>query len=378
GELTVIGYLQRSAFVDGSWWPFHEYLLYAPAVGFRWLVSSDSHWSYVQPIAPGVVAEAGTPGSPTIYDGVTFEQFSAAFLRVDAVYGECYWQVKVGELVASEDFIAPPAMISRESTKTETTFSLSTYLTVAEVKRAFADDPKAKDAYISPAQGVGANQPYPLRGWGWIAVAAFVLLAFVGGAKATSSHGTMIASQTLVLASHAGGLTPAAEVVPTIEFSEKFHVAGGKNLELSFDAGILSNNWVYAAVDLVNDATGQVISVDQNIEYYAGVEDGESWSEGDRRESTVIVPIPEGDYVMRVEAQHGGSTNEDLVVEVRQGVFRGRWWLLAVGCLLLPFGAVALHARGFDRRRRENANPYATNPSSPNSGALVDDDDGDD
>src|SRR5262249_38763231 len=55
GELTVIGYLQRSALVDGTWYPFEEYLLHAPSVGFRWLVCSDGHWSYVQPVAPGAV-----------------------------------------------------------------------------------------------------------------------------------------------------------------------------------------------------------------------------------------------------------------------------------------------------------------------------------
>src|SRR6185437_7146973 len=55
GELTVIGYLQRSAYVDGSWWPFEEYLLYRPDLGFRWLVESDGHWSYVQTVATGAV-----------------------------------------------------------------------------------------------------------------------------------------------------------------------------------------------------------------------------------------------------------------------------------------------------------------------------------
>jgi Zn finger protein HypA/HybF involved in hydrogenase expression len=38
GELTVIGYVGRSACIEGTWWPFEEYLLYAPSVGFRWLV----------------------------------------------------------------------------------------------------------------------------------------------------------------------------------------------------------------------------------------------------------------------------------------------------------------------------------------------------
>ena len=48
---TVIGFVQRSAFIDDTWYRFFEYLLWAPGLGYRWLVSSDGHWSYVQPVS---------------------------------------------------------------------------------------------------------------------------------------------------------------------------------------------------------------------------------------------------------------------------------------------------------------------------------------
>jgi Domain of unknown function (DUF4178) len=132
GPLTVIGFLARSAYVDYEWWPFEEYLLHAPGVGFRWLVCSDGHWSYVQPIAPGAVKA----GIVVAYDGVTFEPFQYSVLRVDAVFGEFYWRVSVGERVASADYIAPPAMLSRESTTGEENWTLATYLSRGEVERA--------------------------------------------------------------------------------------------------------------------------------------------------------------------------------------------------------------------------------------------------
>jgi len=84
GELTVIGYVARSACIDLTWWPFEEYLLYAPSVGFRWLVCSDGHWSYVQPVATGAVSV----GLDAKYDGVTFQRFQSTELRVDSVLGE--------------------------------------------------------------------------------------------------------------------------------------------------------------------------------------------------------------------------------------------------------------------------------------------------
>src|SRR6185436_5419800 len=120
-------------FLDGKWWPFHEYLLYAPGMGFRWLVCSDGHWSYVQPVATGAV----TLDVHVAYDGVAFQRFQVAELRVDCVLGEFYWRVEAGERVRGEDYIAPPAMLSREVNATEQNWSLSSYLTPREVEHAF-------------------------------------------------------------------------------------------------------------------------------------------------------------------------------------------------------------------------------------------------
>lgn len=346
GKLTVVGYMMRSAYVDSSWWPFYEYLLYAPGVGFRWLVSSDGHWSYVQPIAPGAVT------LPT-YKNVTFEKFSAAYLRVDAVYGEFYWKVVEGELVESVDYIAPPAMISRESTRQEEHYSLSTYLTTDEVRAAFAADPRSKDITIYGTGGVGANQPYPFLGWKTAAAVSFAILLCAGVAKCNASHGTFVISHRTDIASGAS---------PTVEFSEKFTLASGKNIAFDLDASGLSNDWVYAAVDLVNEQTGAVYTFDQSLEYYSGYEGGESWSEGSRDGRKVLRPVPAGEYVFRVEAQQGGTSPQALDVQVRQGVFRPFYFGIALLVLALPFIALALHQRGFERRRHENANPYAVNP----------------
>src|SRR4029079_3257858 len=90
GERAVIGHVGRSAYVEGQWWPFEEYLLYAPGVGFRWLVGSDGHWSYAKRVATGAV----TAGHEARYGGVAFKRFQVATLRVDSVLGEFYWRVE--------------------------------------------------------------------------------------------------------------------------------------------------------------------------------------------------------------------------------------------------------------------------------------------
>lgn len=370
GELTVIGFVARSAYVAGSWWPFEEYLLYAPRVGFRWLVCSDGHWSYVQPVATGAV----TVGVQARYDGVTFKRFQTAVLRVDSVLGEFYWRVQTGERVSSDDYIAPPAMLSREATKAEENWSLATYLTTQDVDKAFA-----KRFGLAAPQGVGPNQPYP-AGVGRVTALVTAVFFAVGIGKCASAPETQKLRQDFVIPPLGSikpstvdptlGVVPssdpatgpatgsdeaAAEPPGAVMFSNKFQLDGGRNIAFDLRAAV-SNNWMYAALDLVNDDTGGVVSFDANIEYYSGYDSDGSWSEGSTTASQVIGPVEPGTYLLRVEAQHGGAGDLGLGVAIHQGVFRWLWFLVGLGVLAIPFGLVGINAAAFRRKRWENSN----------------------
>ena len=159
-------------------------------------------------------------------------------------------------------------------------------------------------------------------------------------------------------------------------FSEKFQLDGGRNVAFELSSNV-SNNWVYAALDLVNDDTGNVVSIDQSIEYYSGYDSDGSWSEGSTTADAVIGPVEPGNYVLRVEAQHGGPGSVDLGVVVRQGVFRsGIFWTM-FGLVMVPFVFVGLHAISFRRRRWENSN-LGSRASSSSGGDDSDDGDDDD
>ena len=193
GEMTVIGYMQRSALVEGTWYPFEEYLLHAPAIGFRWLVCSDGHWSYVQPVAPGAVK--GRVLDCT-YDGVAFRRFARAPLRVDQVLGEFYWQVHAGETVESEDFVAPPAMMSLERSDGEETWSLSTYMTVAEVAHAFGG---GEGVVLGAPIGVGPNQVNDSARAGNYMTAGFGAMLVIGIVAAIAAPARLVYQHALVV-----------------------------------------------------------------------------------------------------------------------------------------------------------------------------------
>jgi Domain of unknown function (DUF4178) len=380
GELTVIGYVARSAYVDGSWWPFDEYLLYAPSVGFRWLVCSDGHWSYVQPVATGAVSV----GLDARYDGVTFQRFQTAQLRVDSVLGEFYWRVEAGEQVRSEDYIAPPAMLSIESSATEQNWSLSTYLTTGELDKAFG-----QKLGLPPPMGVGPNQP---SGTGLNKVMALVTVAFfaVGIGKCASAPAAEKLRQHFNVPVNAGKSTSTPAVDPTdptatpaagstepaseVKFSEKFQLQGGKNILIDLSSDV-SNNWVYATLDLVNDDTGSVVSLDKTLEYYSGFDDEGSWSEGSTTASEVLGPVDAGTYVLRVEGQHGGVGSVDLGVVIHQGVFRWIWFWVFFGVLAIPFGIAGLQAWSFRKKRWQNSNVGGGGLGLGSTSSYGDDDD---
>ena len=350
GPMRVIGFIGRSAQVEGDWYPFEEYLLYAPEVGFRWLVNSDGHWSYVQPIAVGAVTSLGTEVS---YEEVKFRLFQNAPLRVDQVLGEVYWQVRVGEQVYADDYVAPPAMISRETSGNEENWSLSTYMKISQVEDAF----EGTQLGLGSPTGVAPNQPDPVGAVATPITLAFVALIVLGIAFAMiAPNKTVLNSSFSIPAGVQMTTSDTGELVPSnIWFSEPFRIDKGHNVQVAFSSS-LDNNWAYVIASLVNTGNGEVFTIDASMEYYSGVEDGESWSEGDQSAKEFIGPPGAGEYVLRVEGQQGGNLmNVPVTVTVKQGVFRMMTLGIALIVLGVPFLILGLYTWSFERRRWTNS-----------------------
>ena len=159
--------------------------------------------------------------------------------------------------------------------------------------------------------------------------------------------------------SGSGSSAPESEVstapADSIWFSEPLPLAGGRNLELALAANSLSNDWVFISADLVESTTGSVVSGEAAIEHYAGIEDGESWSEGNSSSSTVFGPQPAGTYILRLEAQHGSAGLMPINVTLKQGVFRGKWLAWAMLILGIPLFIVGLTSYFHEKKRWENS-----------------------
>ncbi|MGH7782778.1 MAG: DUF4178 domain-containing protein, partial [Candidatus Binatia bacterium] len=74
-KYKIIGAMIRSVTIDGIKYFWHEYLLYDPMIGFRWLVHSDNQWNFVVPVNPADVEQPGYfgAGSKVKYSGGTYK-----------------------------------------------------------------------------------------------------------------------------------------------------------------------------------------------------------------------------------------------------------------------------------------------------------------
>jgi len=177
---------------------------------------------------------------------------------------------------------------------------------------------------------VAPNQPFTGSfhyTWGFIPLAllfaAAIFMIPFGGLSST------VLSQEIVLQPTANENT--AQTV----FSQPFEIKGNRNVRITATAPV-NNSWANLDVDLINEQNNEVESVPIDIEYYNGVEDGESWSEGGQETDATMSSLPAGKYMLRVEgAWQDFSQPLPVSVKVEQNVMRGVNFGLAFFVLLI-------------------------------------------
>ena len=325
-KYKIIGALIRSVLIEGTHYYWHEYLLYNPSVGFRWLVHSDNHWNFVEPVNLADVQPVSGDTTPTsapksvVYDSKTFKIFQEANADVEYVKGEFYWRVEQGERVRAVDYVAAPLMLSQEATAYEINWSLGTYVSNAEVERAFGVSGLPKPWSVAP------NQPFTGKfyyTWGLVPLLLLIVLA-VFMIPFTGTTATVLSQQIV--------LPPMANATaPQIVFSQPFDVKPNRNLRITAAAPV-TNSFADLDVDLINEQSQEVESVSVPIEYYQGVEDGESWTEGGQSQDATLSSLPAGKYTLRVEGiWQNWQQAMPVGVKVEQNVNRG----VNFGCAFL-------------------------------------------
>lgn len=336
-EMTIIGAVVRSVTVEEIQYFWHEYLLYNPQIGYRWLIHSDNHWNFVEPVN---VAEVENLGTTANYNGKTFKIFQDAPARVEYVKGEFYWRVEQGETVRAIDYVAAPLMLSQEIGQNEMNWSKGTYLTNAEVEKAFSVADLPKPWSVAP------NQPFTggfYIKWGFALLGLLCVLAILmiplGGFSSAPLSETIILQPT------------ASATTPQTVFSKPFELKGSRNVKITASAPV-TNSFVELDVDLINEQNSEVESVNIPIEYYSGTDSDGSWTEGGQTQDATLSSLPAGKYSLRVEGTWQNFQQPmPVAVKVEQNVTRGCNFIFAFVLLgIIPILSV-IRKWTFESRR---------------------------
>jgi hypothetical protein len=263
---------------------------------------------------------------------------------VDAVLGEFYWAVAVGDEAETSDFVSPPHMLSLEQSGEEINWSHGTYRAGREIWEAF----RLPGGPPRP-EGIAPQEPSPfaarvketwssaLLGLGllWVLYIGFLILG-----------GSEVLRQSVTLPR---GVAPGAP--EAVLFTEPFEIPRSGNVQVKVDAPV-SNSWLYLDGALVNEETGAVDEFDLEASYYSGRDSDGSWTEGSTRAVAYLGHVPPGRYVLRLAPQwEPGKMPGGYDFTVRSRVPRFHYVLLAALVLLAWPLLLAWRAFRFEMQR---------------------------
>ena len=339
-DYEVIGFQRRHSTVEGISYYWHEYLLFNPYKGFRYLSEYNGHWNDIS-----VCKQLpNCDGSSADYLGEDYKHFQTSEATTDFVLGEFPWQVRVGEKAEVSDYVHPPRVLSSEQMDKEVTWSIGEYMYGREIWEAF------RLPGIPPeAEGVYENQPSPVTtnvAHIWAAFAAFALLLLV-----LMAGFDIVARQVAVFQQTYEWNRAQARGEPSF-VTDGFDLNGRTSSVQVKTSAPVDNHWIYLNYALINQDSGQAWDFGREVSYYHGYDSDGSWSEGSRVDTVVIPSVPSGRYYLRIEPEADPTMlATSYTVEVARDVHPFGIYGLAFLALLLPALAISWRSYAFERSR---------------------------
>ncbi len=342
-QYEVIGYQRRTIYVEGVPYSWHEYLLFNPYQGFRYLTEYNGHWNDTSTlrglptIRPGIVPSA-------TYLGERYRHFQTAEASTTFVLGEFPWQVRVGEIAKVSDYISPPRVISSEQSGNEITWSMGEYMAGRDVWKAFNLPGSAPQPV-----GVYENQPSPVSGMTtsiWLAFSALMLalvVILIGCSAMQRDEQAFVGDYAF----NANGARGEPSFVTDV-FELKGHTS---NVEVVTDTNV-NNSWIFLNYALIDQDTGHAFDFGREVSYYHGYDSDGSWTEGKSKDSVIIPQVPPGHYYLRVEPESDpGMGFIRYSITVRRDVPNYTFYGLAFLALLVPAVLITWRSLSFEHLR---------------------------
>ena len=339
----AVGFQRRTIHVEGIPYSWHEYVLFNPYKGFRYLTEYNGHWNDTATLRALPTLNSYAGRVTVSYLGETYQHFQTAQASTTFVLGEFPWQVRVGEANDISDYISPPRVLSSERSGNEVTWSMGEYISGRDIWKAFAlsGDPPA-------LIGVYENQPSPFSTdtktiWTIFgAFAIFLLLMMLGFASFARDEQAF--QGAYLFDTNARG--EASFVTDPFELKGRT-----STLELSTATNV-DNSWVYLNYALINQDSGQAYDFGREVSYYHGFDEDGSWTEGSRNDSVAIPSVPPGTYFLRVEPESdSGHGTIHYEITAKRDVPQFSFFGIALLALLVPAALITWRSINFEHLR---------------------------
>lgn len=279
-----------------------------------------------------------------------YQLYSRYKSKISCAQGEFPYRFSLAEQPNVEEYIMGTSMISKERTPDGICWYKGQYIAPATIKEAFSL------SEIPDKEGVGMLQPFLGKFSSESLKAVVIILAiFITLAQ---FYFDAVAKEELAF-KQSYFITDSLNKKEI--YSQVFELKHGlANVEIKVATNII-NNWMYTAITLVNEATGDLYNLDLEAEYYTGVDGGESWSEGESWVSKVISQVPEGKYFMIIYPDKPTSMSSvNLDISVTRDVFILSNGLIAIAVLGIFPAFYFYRKERFEKKRWYNSNysPY--------------------
>jgi len=280
-ELTVTGYaIFKERGKPYSWSEF--YLSNAQHVYS--LAEFKGGYSLLKSLALPSYNISEVNASTLRYENRTYKLFNQYTIEVKEVCGQIPFDLS--QTRAAMDYVCPPyILVVNKSPNKPAEYFEGDYISISELEAAFGKYFPPPE--VTPMGKVLIRSFRPSDAWKWFAIFMVIVLTLFFVSPIASLPQEKL-NQVFTLKK---GQT---------SISESFELTGHMS-SLKIETGsYLFNSWVGFDFTLVNEKTNEEVFFYSGLEYYAGIEDGESWSEGSETGDEIISSLPPGKYHLAI------------------------------------------------------------------------------
>ncbi|GEM_PF-5807436 len=314
----IIGKAYKRNQQDYNWLEYHLYNAFEGS--FAYLSESEGHFILLYELFDPPKYTDNYKNDLKFFNRTfrSYDIYQAEITRIEGnlvgAYGNPRAQVRCF------DYVAAPYMLSLELGADNANYwHFGEYVPKGDVQKVFNQVQKRRPK----RSGYGAARPANKLSLSAIlmATAIMCLIYFVIQVWMEGQN----TSQVITQQRHTIDATTKQVTIDDIHINEQ-------KTEINIDARAdVNNDWLVLNYNLINKANGREVTGGQEIAYYQGYEDGESWSEGSQQNGYKFSGVDKGNYKLVVELEHNPERINEVVplmIQVRtDGSLGKNFWL---------------------------------------------------